>query len=184
MVDVECLSLQEDAVLLSIGAVRFDPRGEDSWMTIEYPSRMFYTALPLEVQFEGFGGHVDANTLQWWMQQSKEAQHVFEESAAMHKHSISEALNGLIDFMGQCDGLWASPAHFDYPKLLRLFRKCGLTIPIDFWQVHCAMSLKNLVDPEGKTHVETPLGFVGHNALEDAKKQAIQVQQCLRLLKS
>jgi hypothetical protein len=87
--------------------------------------------------------------------------------------------------MGQCDGLWASPAHFDYPKLLWLFQKTGLILPCHFWQVHCGMSLKNLVDPTGKkTKVTVPSGFVDHNALEDAKKQALQVKRCLRLLKS
>lgn len=185
MIDLECLSLQADAVILSIGAVRFDPSGEDDWTTLDYPSRMFYTALPMNVQIEIFNGHVDDDTLCWWMRQSKEAQHVFEESATMHKHSMNDALYKLIDFMGQCDGLWASPAHFDYPKLLWLSSKLGLTLPCEYWQVHCAMTLKHLADPTGKkTKIETLPGFIGHNALEDAKKQVLQVQQCLRLLKS
>ena len=184
MVDVECLSLKPHAVLLSLGAVRFDPTAYDEWSTLDYLSRTFYTAFSMDLQIQA-GGHICADTLGWWMQQSPDAQSVFEDSNAMPIHSTPEALDNFREFVGECAGLWASPSHFDYPKLLWLYEANRMPFPVEYYKIHCAMTLKAVVDPTGEnTKIHTMPGFVAHNALEDAKKQVLQVQQCLRLLKS
>ena len=185
MVDVECLSLQPNAVILSIGAIRFDSKNISDWTSIDYPSCSFYAALPLELQIENFGGHISADVLQWWMRQSSDAQSVFEECATQNKYALTEQLQGFIDFVGTCQSMWASPAHFDYPKLIWLFEKCGLPFPFEYWQIHCGATLRAIADPKkDQIDVYIPPGFTAHNALEDAKKQALQVQQCLKLLRS
>lgn len=183
MVDVECLSLKPHAVLLSIGAVRFDPTAHDDWSTLDYMSRTFYTPLSMDLQIQA-GGHISSDTLTWWMQQPPDAQRVFEESAAMPIHSTPSVLDNFREFVGECAGLWASPSHFDYPKLLWLHEANRMAFPVAYYNIHCGMSLKKIVDPSGEnTKVHVLPGFVSHNALEDAKKQVLQVQQCLRLLK-
>jgi len=186
MVDVECLSLRPDAVILSIGAVQFNPWHIDDWASLSLPSRSFYSALPMEIQIEEFGGHISAYTLAWWFRQLPDAQSVFEETTKIKNHHLHERLLAFTQFTGTTlDGLWATPSHFDYPKLDWLFDKCGIQFPCPYYRIHCGMSLKQLADPNGdRLEVYVPPGFTTHNALDDAKKQALQVQQCLRLLKS
>jgi hypothetical protein len=65
MVDIETLSTRLNAVVLSIGAVAFDPYSDQI-------GHSFSIQLDPQEQMEK-GRHVDINTIKWWMGQSEEA---------------------------------------------------------------------------------------------------------------
>ena len=65
MMDIEALSTQLGAVVLTIGAVIFDPESDRIGQT-------FAIRLPAQEQIDR-GALVDVDTIQWWMDQSLEA---------------------------------------------------------------------------------------------------------------
>jgi hypothetical protein len=65
MIDMETLSTSPDCVILTIGAVRFDPRGEGVVERLELRPT-------IDEQTEEFNRHIDPDTVAWWGQQSEE----------------------------------------------------------------------------------------------------------------
>jgi len=65
MIDIETLSTRLGAVVLTIGAVVFDPESEELGQT-------FFIRLPAQEQIDR-GALVDMQTIRWWMDQSVEA---------------------------------------------------------------------------------------------------------------
>lgn len=99
MLDIETLSTSSRAVVLSIGCVHFDPLAN----TTEGPH--YHSVLDADSQI-CMGRHIDFSTLQFWMQQSKEAR-----TALFGDHvrrvSVGEALFGL---RGYFDHFGSEPA--------------------------------------------------------------------------
>lgn len=68
MIDIETLSKKDNAIILSIGAAMFDPKSGNIGSTFYVRSDFMKT----ERKFPG-KYHMDAETISWWMMQSKEA---------------------------------------------------------------------------------------------------------------
>ena len=80
MIDIETLATSNDAALVSIAAVRFDLKtgivGDSVYFKIDKQSCIDY------------GLRVDADTVDWWMKQGKEAQEQFlttEDRVELHQ---------------------------------------------------------------------------------------------------
>ena len=66
MIDMETLSTNPDCVILTIGAVRFDPRGDGVAERLELRPT-------IDEQTEEFNRSIDPDTVEWWGQQSESA---------------------------------------------------------------------------------------------------------------
>ena len=66
MIDMETLSTQPNCVILTIGAVRFDPKGSGVVERLEIRPT-------IDEQTEEFDRHIDPETLEWWGKQSEDA---------------------------------------------------------------------------------------------------------------
>jgi DNA polymerase III epsilon subunit-like protein len=88
MVDIETLGLDPGAAILSIGAVRFDTDGLGA---------TFERNIGLESCQEA-GLTIDAGTLEWWLQQDADAQHVLTGG-----ESLVDALEALAEFYAFAD---------------------------------------------------------------------------------
>lgn len=163
MVDLETLGTTADAVILSIGAVKF---GLDSG---EIDDDGFYASVSVDSNLES-KRRVQEDTLIWWMGQGTEAQGVFHEE----KQTLEIALIGLSDWIGTDDySIWANGADFDTPMLAHAYTQLGIEIPWKFWNSRCFRTYKNL---PGAKNVKVPFSGVKHNALSDALHQAQTAQ--------
>lgn len=171
MLDLETLATTADAVILSIGAVRFD-------LDSDYiDDAGFYSSVSIDSNLE-YGRRIDESTLVWWLKQEAAAQAVFHEP----KVHLSAALNALTDWMYPSDRLevWSNGADFDIPMLAHAFRQAGADVPWNFWNTNCLRTYKKL--PAAKA-VPRPEAAVKHNALHDAIAQAKLAQAIRRAMK-
>lgn len=156
MIDLETLATTADAVILSIGAVKFNLDGVIS-------DEAFYCVCDLHSQNDRY---ISPDTLTWWIDQGENAKRVFSEP---NKLSIHEALQALEAWVDRDDYLlWSNGADFDIPIINHALRHCGMTPLAKHWNHRCFRTLKN-------EYKSCPMpDFIGsqHNALMDAIHQA------------
>ena len=139
MVDIESAGKKVTAPLLSIGARVFDIKA----CSLDEP---FFTAITPGSQFNG--GIAEADAIQWWMKQSKEAQeNAWNNPDAVH---INVALNEFANFIrlqatyhNAPVRLWGNAARFDLGILDYQYDKATIPMPWSFRFEMCYRMLKN-----------------------------------------
>lgn len=163
MIDLETLGTVADAVIMSIGAVKFDLDSD------ALDDTGFYASVSIDSNSE-VKRRVQEDTLVFWMKQTAAAQHVFHEE----KVPLRNALEDLADWIGDDSYvMWSNGADFDLPMLAHAFTQHCIEVPWKFWNSRCFRTYKNL--PQARSAVFTPHG-VKHNALADAVNQARHLQ--------
>lgn len=177
MVDLETLGTQPGSVILSIGAVLFDPKlppgsciGKEFYCVVNQESSIDYAMT------------VSQDTLDWWMKQSPEAREVLSEAADPEQSNIlPDSLQMLADFIPIGAKVWSNGANFDQPLLDVAYDRCALPLPWKYYNSRCYRTLVALYPYEKSIR---PPVVCAHNALEDAKWQAVHmvgVAQALRV---
>jgi hypothetical protein len=159
MVDIETLGLDPGAAILSIGAVRFDTDGLGA---------TFERNIDLESCQEA-GLTIDASTLEWWLQQDADAQHVLTGG-----ESLADALEAFAEFYAFADEIWANSPAFDCEHLAAAYDAVDKTVPWEYYEQRDVRTITNLpvapdIEQEGTEH----------DALDDAKYQATVVAETL-----
>lgn len=163
MVDLETLGTVADAVICSIGAVKFDID------TDQVDDNGFYASVSIDSNLEA-KRRIQEDTLIWWMKQDLAAQGVFHEA----KQTLQTALIELSDWIGSGDyQIWSNGADFDIPMLAHAFTQHQIEIPWKFWNSNCFRTYKKL--PQAKS-VRYVAAGTKHNALTDALNQAKHLQ--------
>jgi hypothetical protein len=172
MVDIETLSLQPNAVVLSIGAVRFDPHSD-------IVASHFNANVNAQPQIAA-KRDVDASTVGWWLSQSEQARNAVSSSLLGLAPDPETVLRLLNDFV--CEEpdtrLWGYGATFDNAALRSLYNDFNVKPAWSYKHDRCARTIANL---EAATTVPK-LEFAGvkHNAYHDALNQARYVQHILK----
>ncbi len=175
--DLETLHNVPGGIILSIGAVMFDPTkpphnclGEEFYCVVGQPT------------CEAAGLTASADTLAWWEKQSPEARKVLTQAQnPMESISLSKALDELAAFLPKDCKVWSNGANFDQPFLAVAYERLGKKLPWDFWNGRCHRTIIALHPSEKALRPRTVLA---HNALEDAKWQArhlVNIAQALEL---
>lgn len=181
MLDLETMGNRSDAAIVAIGAVAFDvERGLGP---------EFYRAVRLESSMQT-GGSVSASTVMWWMRQSDDARAALSPEQTW---PINAALIGFSEFVQEVwNGakiilvakgppqvcVWGNGAAFDNVILRSAYEMCDLQPPWTFREDRCYRTLRSLApDIKRPTILGTP-----HNALDDAKFQAVHAIEILRAL--
>lgn len=177
MIDLETLGLTPDAVVLSLGAVVFDPHTSTQGPTFYVEFTNF-----LERQTDQ-GRTIDPGTVLWWMQQSQGAREVFQprETDATRCSPLfgASAFSAFVKENG-CDRVWAKDPDFDVVILRSFYNSInrGEAFPFKY---SAGRSVRTVLDmPFAKLKDRPP---VAHNALADAIQQATDIQEafaCLR----
>ena len=92
MIDLETLDVLPTATVLTIGAVKFDPFGEDQ---VQKSAEKFYVKVDVD-SCDALGLTTSQSTIEWWGQQSKAAQE--EAFSTEGRIPIDEAMNQLYKF--------------------------------------------------------------------------------------
>lgn len=167
MIDLETMGTRPDSAIVSVGAVRFDPRlGQIS-------KRTFYRELDWEEQ----GRKIDPDTQSWWIKQSNEAQ-----LALYGIEELSDALVELADYLPKDAKVWGNGPTFDITMLENAYMQHNISIPWRFWNIRDCRTMKDLFEWErggfGKN-----AAHVKHNALDDALAQAADINRMWAKLK-
>lgn len=176
MVDLETMGTGNDAAIIAIGAVKFDPRGSGVLDA-------FYTRVDLGSSLAA-GLKVTGSTIDWWLDEDRaDARRALKASDPLN---LWEALTGFIEWyerpipetdafdgdrLGPVAGVWGNGATFDNVILRTAYEKVNLMCPWSFRQDRCYRTLKALCT----TMPVIPIG-VGHQALDDATTQALHMQ--------
>lgn len=177
MIDLETLGTTPDAVVLSLGAVVFDP-----YSSVQGPT--FYVEFTnfLERQTDQ-GRTINPNTVLWWMQQNQGAREVFQprETDVTRCSPLfgASAFSAFVKENG-CDRVWAKDPDFDVVILRSFFNSInrGEAFPFKY---NAGRSVRTVMDMPFAKHRASPA--VAHNALADAIQQATDIQgafACLR----
>ena len=167
MVDLETLGTRAGCVILSIGAVAFDPKTHQL-------GDEFYKVICTE-NCVNAGLTIDDRTLGWWNKQKAEAKQVLmdaKDSAICIP--LCDALGGfnvwLSQFPKAMDDMkvWGNGSDFDNAILANAYAAVNIHPIWKFWNNRCFRTLKTL-----HPKVSSPeMNGVVHNALADAKWQA------------
>jgi len=172
MIDLETLDVKPTATILTIGAVKFDPFGDD----VNTPaSEKFYVKVDID-SCDQLGLTTSQSTLDWWSQQSKEAQD--EAFSTEGRIPIRQAMNDLYKFCWGAQRVWSHGAGFDVVICETIFSKLEKACPWNFWQVRDTRTLFDIgINPQRPPVLK-------HHALEDAWNQAVGVQNVMRTLRT
>lgn len=168
MIDLETLHVRTDAVILTIGAVAFDPRGEGI-------QDSFYIKPDVDEQMT-MGRAFDEKTIEWWGQQNQQARD--EAFSLDDRVSFKESLQALHAYCWNAVSVWSNGAGFDIPVVELAMYQTGLVCPWRHWEVRDTRTLWDI------TGVKLRDGgnVTSHRADDDAAKQALAVQRSYRRL--
>lgn len=155
MLDLETLGNGSNAVIIAIGACKFDATGV---------TEKFYTNIDPQSCVDA-GLQMDASTVMWWMKQSDEARKVFT-----HGVPLKQALEAFAIWCGKPKTVWGNGAAFDNVILSNAYRLTGIVQPWPYWADMCYRTVKNL-----NKDVAMSRSGTHHNAVDDAVSQALHL---------
>lgn len=165
MVDIETLGTQPGSVILSIGAVIFDPR----IIAGESILQKFYAVVNTD-SCKHIGLSVDPSTVAWWEQQSPEARTVLSmASSSETSQDVRLALHHFAKFIPENALVWSNGANFDQPLLDVAYNRCGQKLPWKYFNSRCYRTVKGMCENEKALRTANDLK---HDALADAVFQA------------
>lgn len=163
MLDLETMGNNSNSPLIAIGAVYFDQNGLGG---------EFYTQVQLESHVK-LGAEIDSSTVLWWLKQSDQARSAFKGNESADPLWV--ALGKFSQFVGTNGSkvkVWGNGAAFDNVILGNAYRLSNLEQPWKFWNDMCYRTIKNIYSDVEMQRVGTH-----HNALDDAKSQAVHLIQ-------
>lgn len=179
MVDLETLGIRNDAIILTIGAQLFDPSVK-GWETKPqkhiHTGNLYSPSINYRVDVdeqEAKGRSIDPQTLDWWTQQSKEAQD--EAFSPENRIPFRQALLDLVRMAEPCNRVWAKGILFDFAILEHALAQEEIRLPWKFWKVMDARTVYALTPT-------LPQKTNGHQALEDCRNQISMLQDAFGIL--
>ena len=168
MIDLETLSTNPNATILTIGGVKFDPH------TSVIPSQGMYFKVDVDSQ-TAMGREVMQETIDWWTTQSKEIQE--EAMGEKDRVSLTEMVKRINKFAVGVDIFWWQGPLFDYAILQNIYKQLGHPAPWQYWQIRDSRTLGSLVPRDPYEERKE-----AHNALADCYFQAKKVQKIYKQL--
>jgi hypothetical protein len=166
MLDLETLATSPDSVVLTFGAVKFNPFDSEQ----ELDSGLYFR-INVDEQI-ALGRRVDEGTVAWWGTQNEE---VREEALGEHDRvSLEQFTKELNRFVVGADRVWAQGPVFDIVILENLYRQLQKPAP---WPYYAIRDSRTLLKALGDTR--QPSAML-HNALADCVSQAQAIQSAVK----
>jgi len=165
MLDIETLATSPDAVVLTFGAIKFDPFNPSIQM-----SDGIYFRINVDEQID-LGRRVDEGTVDWWGTQSAEVRE--EALGETDRVSLEDFTKALNKFVVGATRIWAQGPVFDIVILENLYRQIGKPAPWQYYSIRDSRTLLKALGDDRKG------GALLHNALADAVSQAGAVQSAV-----
>lgn len=176
-IDLETLSTQQDATIISIGAVA---RAEGQPLD---DCTKFYAACSTASQADR---HVSPSTLKWWEDQSENARESLLFARSDDCPTLEDGLNRLTEWLRKLGEqgevfVWGNGAIFDIGILEHAYTRHSPFIP---WNFRKTRDMRTLYDITSRFQLDCSVERVGthHNALDDADYQSRIIMRSLELL--
>lgn len=184
MIDIESLSLDPRALVLSIGAVAFN-------LATGEIRRELYVELDTRAQMR-CKRHISVDTVRWWVKQAIENPGAAELFSDANKVDDQHALHLMDKFIceteadeGGLNNIWALGPQFDMVALSTMYDDFGLIVPWRYNQIRDARTIRQLFREMGETlgPIETKFDGTRHNALADARYQTAELVEMVKRIK-
>ena len=174
IIDIETLSTKTNALILTIGAIKFNRK--DCIKDIK-EMETFYLRVDID-SCKKLKMDIDNDTIKWWENQDT---NISYEALYNDKDriNIKDALNKLSLFIKNSKYIWANSPNFDCTILENAFNVCELDIPWKFWNLRDCRTVYDLA----KFSLNSLSSSKDHNALNDCHKQYIALKKCFEILK-
>ena len=161
-IDIETLGTGQDAMILSIGAVKFDPatglRGKELLIRVD----------PKQSKSPG---QIDYPTVEWWLKQDQQAiAALLDDPEDSPRVSLERALVELGFYLETVQHLWSNGPLFDERILREAYARHSMKFPVHYRDSRCCRTLGALT--RGLEISPIARHGVHHDALDDANFQA------------
>lgn len=175
MVDIETMGTSPNAAIITIGACIFDPYGIDTDSSIPI-ERQFTTTISM-VDNQKQNRSFDADTIAWWLRQSKEAQDGLQDGDITNlRKALTDYNRFFSNQPGRVSRVWAKSPDFDMTIIRDALKSQNMMDHFKYWETRCVRTITEAAYPNGD---QPTIGVgVAHNALDDAIRQALMVQHC------
>tara|TARA_B100000989_G_scaffold93263_1_gene67659 strand:- start:32375 stop:32884 length:510 start_codon:yes stop_codon:yes gene_type:complete len=167
MIDLETLDTSPSAVVLTVGAVKFNRTSIVDEL---------YIRLDVDEQI-ALGRTVDDGTVAWWATQPQKIQ---DEAMGEHNRTpVADAINKLNKFIVGCEQIWGQGYGFDMTIIENLYLQSGVNKPWNFWNLRDSRTVFKMMPTDPVNAIPK---VAAHNALADAHHQARCLQWCYKQL--
>ena len=167
MIDLETLGVNNDCIILTFGAVKFDP------CTSIEPHDPIHIRVDTDEQ-TALNRTIDDDTLEWWNKQDEQIrEEALSEDDRMSLDNFTRIFN---KYIVGCNYLWCKGPMFDYAILRDLYVQLDTPVPWAFWQIRDCRTLFGLMTRDQRNFMMEQQNMA-HNALADAYFQAQWVQE-------
>ena len=182
MCDIETLSTEPNALILTIGACSFsfdDPDHEP----------LVFSAHIERKSCEDVGLHISQDTVDWWEKQSDDAKAALESA---QKHPLALVLEQFTQFCiavrAQCPtkklNWWGNDPTFDAVILESAYKAVGQAAPWQFWETKSCRTMDLIGEQYGfRKKRDLPRTGVHHSAVDDCLYQAEVVKKVMSLIR-
>jgi len=162
MLDLETMGTGNNAMIASIGAVKFDLNTGET-------GEEFYCTVNLE-SCDKYGLRADGGSIKFWMEQPDEARKALFDPKPI---SLPDALSKFKEFYGDFrkSNVWGNGALFDNVIMRNAFTAVNKMIPWGYKNDRDVRTLVQLGKLSGLQKQQVDREGVHHNALDDPKHQ-------------
>jgi hypothetical protein len=175
MIDIESLDTTPTCVILTIGAVLFNPKTSGVLDKIELRPT-------IEDQTDLYDRTINEDTLRWWSTQSPDAMN--EAFGDENRQSFKKCMAELYKFCWNRQAIWSNGAAFDIVACETGMRQTLTEYPNPIpWPFYTVRDTRTLYEIAGVNLKDKKYGTkTTHRAVEDAEHQAIVVQDAYKKL--
>lgn len=175
--DIETLGKKPGCVILSIGAVMFEPLAKDSYFAEDY---QFYRNITIFDQLMA-GLAIDQETVEWWRDKD-DAMTALIKPAPISLQSALTDLNEWIISFEWSGNVWAKSPQFDCSIIEHAAELYAIKPAWNFRDLRDVRTIHAASLAVGRaSNPPSPVGIT-HNALSDAMHQAVLVQHAFASL--
>lgn len=173
MIDIETLSTEVNAVILSIGVVKFNPKKQGIIDSLELRPTV-------EDQTEIYNRHISDDTLRWWSTQSTEA--IEAGLSDLGRMNFKDCMEVLYHYCWNQDRIWANGSAFDITILETALKQTLVEKPNPLpWSYYNVRDTRTAYELAGVKLKDKKYGTrTTHNAVEDAIHQVIVLQDAYK----
>lgn len=177
MVDLETYSTKNNAVILTIGAIKFN-RNKPIPNQTDNKDMFFYRRIDINSCLH-LGLDIEEETRTWWEKQSEKARYEAIENPNS-RFPIQKVLKEFSSFISDCKQIW-SQGSFDTNILTEVYMIAGINVPFRFYNVRDSRTVFDLFNIDLKK-LRSEFGGTFHNALDDCYIQLLGLYNCFNKL--
>lgn len=199
MIDLETLSTESNALILTIGAIKFSLNdlegkiGDTFYRRIDLSSyynmtnnslldHIIHKSQTIQSEINTSSNHhfdINSNTLSWWSSQSIQARS--EAFYGDDRVNIKDALLSFIQWLDKTIYVWSHGSCFDIPILENALKIFNYKVPWKFWNIRDTRTIYHLarIMPVDS---DIPPNLTSHHALGDCYKQTHAVIKAKKIL--